>query len=281
MGTHVAPTYAIIFMNEFEKKYIYNYHHSPRIWYRFIDDIWGVFKGTESELLEFFDYCNSVHQTIKFTHSYSKNRVNFLDVWTYRYGSAIETTLFVKETDTKSYLDYGSCHPVHVKNSIPYSQFLRIRRNCSKWTEFAKHAMQLSIYLSLRGYPCDLIKNALLKACNKEKKTIQTNSKSLYLVLDYNPNLPDLKSKLLEYWKILDRSSGTRDLLEYSITISYRKPKSLLDLLCQTDVRLQDPKSKKQEICSRPGKCKHCPKLNKTGRVTSTATNRKYRCPKK
>ena len=47
MGTRVAPTYANLFMKSLKQKYIYPHAHCPRIWFRFIDDIWGIFRGTE------------------------------------------------------------------------------------------------------------------------------------------------------------------------------------------------------------------------------------------
>ena len=53
MGTRVSPTYAIIYMNWFEKELVYNHPLKPRIWFRFIDDIWGIFRGSKLQL-EFY-----------------------------------------------------------------------------------------------------------------------------------------------------------------------------------------------------------------------------------
>ena len=44
MGTRVAPTYANLFMDSIERKYIYTYSKKPIIWFRFIDDVWGHFQ---------------------------------------------------------------------------------------------------------------------------------------------------------------------------------------------------------------------------------------------
>ena len=74
---------------------------------------------------------------------YSKKSITFLDVTTYQEENRFKATLFVKPTDSHSYLDFSSCHPQTIKSSIPYSQFLRIRRNCMEWTEFVKHSVQL------------------------------------------------------------------------------------------------------------------------------------------
>ena len=152
MGTRVAPTYAIIYMNWFEETFVYTYQKCPRIWFRFIDDIWGVFKGSEYEMTQFITYLNNVHPSIKFTVEYSKRKVVFLDVTTKICDNRIISMLYVKLTDNHGYLDYSSSHPSHNKSSIPYSQFLRLKRNCSAWSDWIKHSPKLSMYLSLRGY---------------------------------------------------------------------------------------------------------------------------------
>ena len=127
MGTRLALTYAIIFMNGFVQEFIYSYRKPPAIWFRFIDDIWGPYKGSEEEMLEFFAHCNSVHESIKFTFECSKEKIVFLDVLTYREGNKLLVTLPTKPHDSQSYLEYGSCHPpLHEKKhsfcTIPYSK---------------------------------------------------------------------------------------------------------------------------------------------------------------
>ena len=84
---------------------------------------------------------------------YSKKSITFFDVTTYQEENKIKATLFVKPTDSHGYLVFSSCHPQNIKSSITYLQFLTIRRNCTEWTEFIKHSVQLHSYLSLRGYP--------------------------------------------------------------------------------------------------------------------------------
>ena len=153
MGTQVAPTCANLFVDSLEQKFIYPHPKCSRIWFRFIDDIWGIFCSTEEELNSFVEFCNSFHDTIKFMVEYSKKLITFLDVTMYQEDNRIKSTLYVKPTDSHSYLDYSSCHPQTIKSSIPYSQFLRMRRNCTEWTEFVKHSVQLLSYLSLREYP--------------------------------------------------------------------------------------------------------------------------------
>ena len=94
MGTRVAPTYANLFMAHFEEKHIYVCNSRPRIWFRFIDDIWGIFNGDEISFKKFNSEINSVHASIKLSGEFSKTEVNFLDVTTYRKNSKVYSRLF-------------------------------------------------------------------------------------------------------------------------------------------------------------------------------------------
>ena len=53
-----------------------------KVWRRFIDDIFVLFQGTESELNEFMELLNSLFPSIKVTASFDfvKRKVEFLDI---------------------------------------------------------------------------------------------------------------------------------------------------------------------------------------------------------
>ena len=160
-------------MNWFEKTFVYSHKLRPKLWFRFIDDVWGLFKGTRTEFKQFVDDINRAHLSIKFTVEFSKEKVVFLDTITYVMNGKIFTSLYVKATDNHGYLDYSSCHPYHNKSSIPYSQFVRIRQICSKWEDFVYHSMRLRVYFSLRGYPLDLVDESLNRAMKLDHHVIK------------------------------------------------------------------------------------------------------------
>ena len=291
MGTRVAPTYAVIFMNHFEQQHIYSYQGPGQIrkWFRFIDDIWSIFRGSSVDVQKFMEHINNVHSSIKFTGDFSKDEVIFLDVRTKIEGSKIKTITYSKPTDSHSYLDFDSCHPSHNKTSIPYSQFLRMRRNCSEWTDFICHSLRLMTHLNLRGYPYEILHNSIVRVNQKTRSEVlsanlleQNPTNSLYCILDYNPSNPNVRGILNKYWPITDRSSSTRILSNTPIIIGYRRPKNLQEILCRTDiVKLDYLSQNKLPLCSNPFKCRHCPRLNKTGSIQSSSTGRKYKCMKK
>jgi len=73
-------------------------------------------------------------ESIKFTKEVSMNKVKFLDtiVKINPDNNIVKTDLYCNSTDSHSYLLYNSAHPKKCKQSIPYSQFLRVRRICPK-----------------------------------------------------------------------------------------------------------------------------------------------------
>ena len=62
-----------------------------------------------------------------------------------------------KPTDSHSYLLYSSSHPSHVNNSIPYSQFLRLRRLCSEDSDSSLKSEEMCEFFDKRGYPASVV----------------------------------------------------------------------------------------------------------------------------
>ena len=79
-------------------------------------------------LLEFIDHLNIVHPSIKFTSDISHTEISFLDLTIYIKNSHLHARLYMKTTDRHMFLNYSSEHPMNLKRSIPYSQFLRFKR---------------------------------------------------------------------------------------------------------------------------------------------------------
>ena len=154
MGTKCAPSYASLFMGMFEDKYIYpKISNNTRIFMRFIDDIFFVWKGSERELQSFLKEINNAHPYIKFDYTFSKKEVNFLDLTIYKDSNGkLATKLYTKPTDKHPYLHFQSAHPHHLKKSIPYAQALRLRRICTEDHEYQQSIGILTEKLVGRGY---------------------------------------------------------------------------------------------------------------------------------
>ena len=103
-GTRCAPNYAIIFMAELEEQFLATLTLKPRIWKRFIDDIFIIWNHGEEELRHLLEELNQFHPTIKFTEEHSEFGIPFLDTFTYINGNVLKTRVYHKPTDNKQYL---------------------------------------------------------------------------------------------------------------------------------------------------------------------------------
>ena len=107
---------------------------------RFIDDLFMIWSGTEEELLKFIKELNQNHKTMTFDFKYLKTKIEFLDVLVYKdINKNLKTTLYKKPTDHQSYLHVNSEHPRSLKESIAYSQALRVKRICFTNSELEVH----------------------------------------------------------------------------------------------------------------------------------------------
>ena len=88
------------------------------------------------------------------------------------------TSVHYKPTDSHSYLLHSSSHPSHVKNSIPYSQFLRLRRLCSDDSDFSNKSKEMCQFFEKRGYPASVIQAAQHYKRHKRKRMAEFHSPS-------------------------------------------------------------------------------------------------------
>ena len=76
MGTVCAPNYANIFMRKFERNFIYPCVQTFSNFYcRYVDDIFLLWNGSETQLFDFITRLNSRHPAIKFDLKYSKSNI--------------------------------------------------------------------------------------------------------------------------------------------------------------------------------------------------------------
>ena len=140
----MAPNYAIIFMHSVEEQILKNAKLKPRIWHRFIDDVFIVWTHGKKQLEEFLEYINQIHETIKFTAEYNTHEVPFLDTLVYKLNARLATKVYHKQTNDKMYLHYSSAHPRSQKDVIPYSLFIRCRRICTEDRHFNMEIQEIT-----------------------------------------------------------------------------------------------------------------------------------------
>ena len=279
-------------MGAFEEKYVYEKDPKLKFWYRFIDDIIGLYQGTEDELQEFVHNLNSVHPTIKFTLEHSREKVVFLDTVVHLENNRIWTDLYCKPTDSHSYLHYSSAHPYHTKKSLPYSQLLRLERICSRESDFLHHTGMILYHFTKRGYPLDILQTALDKVHPIDRRTLLTakdtdgeTEEIVALTTMYIPQFEELPRLVKKNWTLLQRSSTTKKIGDKKLITSYRRPKNLRDILVRARLPkiTNEDRSAETPLCEHANKCKnkqdncrYCLNLDRSGHITSHATGRSY-----
>ena len=230
-GTTFAPSYACIFLDYIENEFMENEPLKPWVWYRYIDDIFFIWTGSELQLEGFLERLNNWHPNLKFTSEKSRHQVNFLDVIIKKQGQNLLSDLFIKPTDGHQYLHFDSCHPNHVKNSIVYSQALRIKRICSSNNDFNGHLKNLTKWFLERGYPENSVKKQIEKAknTNLDKKEAKNKEKcgAVPFVITYNKRFDNLNSKLRKHCEILFLNEEVKQVFSPPPFVSFRTARNL------------------------------------------------------
>jgi len=231
MGKKFAPAYANIFMADWESSALQACELKPSHYYRFLDDIWGVWTHSEQSFDTFLNTLNNHRQSITIKSTRSLNSVDFLDTTTFK-GQDFHKThrldikVFFKPTDTHALLHRTSFHPQHTFAGLIKSQLLRFHRICTLQTDFRKAVQTLFRALSTRGY-CRTFCRKALKTF-KEIKPI-TLTCNLPLIMRYSPSTKDLSNQFkINFNKF---TVGSLVLQNHSIMPAYRRNKNLQDFL--------------------------------------------------
>lgn len=146
MGCICGPSIANLFVHILERKWIQIFR--PPVYNRFIDDIFFCV-NTKIDINEFQSY----FLNLKFTFEQAES-VNFLDL-VIKYDSItkkLKFSMYIKPTNTFSYLITTSNHPNYIFENIPKSLFIRNMRICDSITDFYYFSRKLIFQLYERGY---------------------------------------------------------------------------------------------------------------------------------
>ena len=151
---------------------------------RYIDDGAGLYNGTKRQYTEFI---NTVNQRIgklglhidEHTIMDPGEYITFLDIqFTLDREGDLQTDLYIKPTDSRSYLQYGSSHPSHVFSAVVFSQCVRLRRiiNCN--TRLRKRLEDLKCAFLNSNYPENMVNKIVNKASSMERTLKRPHNRS-------------------------------------------------------------------------------------------------------
>ena len=164
MGSKMGPNYTCLFIGYVEEQISQQYTGTvPQLQKRHIDDVVGTACCSRVELEDYIAFVSNFHPALQFTHTISETELPFLDINLRVSGDHIRTSIHYKATDTHSYLHYNSSHPRHYKESLPYSQLLRLRRICTDQANFLDKAKEMASFFERHGYSTQTLKRDLEK----------------------------------------------------------------------------------------------------------------------
>ncbi|CAJ0951343.1 unnamed protein product [Ranitomeya imitator] len=206
IGSNVAPPYANIFMAHFEENFLYTHHLYTQYsvcWKRFIDDVFLIWKGDELSLTQFFHDINSMVPNLTFTIVKDRHSVSFLD----------------------------TCHPSHVKRSLPISQIERIKRIVTRPDLREQRIDEMQTKFRNRGYPVSVLDRATEPRDVRPQRT-----KRVAFVTTYHPYTNYLKGPILEHWSLLSKAYPTIPEFRIPPLLCYKRPQNIRNILVKADV---------------------------------------------
>lgn len=267
MGSRMGPSFACLFMGYLEFQASSRYSGPfPEFFRRYIDDCLGVTSLDLTDLMKFIDFMNSLHPSIKFTHQISTQAVEFLDISvSITEAKDISTSVHYKPTSTHAFLHFESSHHPKTKESIPFSQLLRLRRLCSDEDDFRSKCEEMIVFFKDRGYPNHVLDKALDRVNMVGRKdalitNVKGSTERPILAITYHPQNIRLRNVILANWNILTNSKDIGPIFSERPLIAYKRHHSLRDLLVKstTSGRTGHIGTKP---CGRP-RCPTCRRLN-------------------
>lgn len=243
MGSPVAPSVANLFMDKLEREHILEPSNNPFFehiifWKRYIDDIFCLFEDVH-RFSAFLSWLNSVHSTIKFEPNIQTKEIPFLDTVIYTNTSGeLGVRVYHKPTDKNSYLHFKSAHPHHLRMNLPYSQFLRAKRNSSHPRDF-KETNRMVVQFLNRGYSMPVIRSAQNKAICKPREELlaartsaPVREKRITCGFNFSRAAYGVKRILLRHWHLISHIPGC----DKPPLIGFRRGPNIKQMLIQTDI---------------------------------------------
>lgn len=243
MGSPVAPGYANVFMDMIETQIILQNQLADNViaWYRFVDDIFVLWKGTEIQLDAFTLYLNSIHPLLEFTITKDPVEISFLDVKVMKKEGVIHTTLFTKETDKNNLLKRDSFHAPQTFGGIPKGQLMRVKRICSNDEECGKNMSLLTEKFVKRGYNRVELNKTVNEVKQMERKDLRAkkdkNKKQNDINFTYDHHSNMIRTTINKAWFVLQSDPAIKKLFHARPRFIYRKGKSISNHLIRSDLK--------------------------------------------
>jgi hypothetical protein len=181
------------------------------------------------------------------------------------------------------YIYAESNHPSHCRESIPYSQALRVVERCATPND-RDRLLNLKEKLVNRHYPEELVDNKFELAKQKNRRSLifanrkkNQSDKKVRCIFTHNKVNSPLHMWIRQSKKLLARNDEAKEI-GAKIQIGSRQPKNLLRLVGGYKAGQGASKTPPDAGCFKCQKCRvSCPILNETKTFRSTNTGKIYK----
>ena len=155
MGRPLGPSLAGFFLGHIEESLVFqNENICPKIYMRYVDDIFAVFPHN-IPYEPFLDHLNNLHNNLKFTVDVGKadSPFPFLNVEIKIQGESVDTWVFRKKTDTGVLLNFNAMVPNVWKVGLIRCMLNTGKQICSSEELFKNEVRKLRAVFTSNGYP--------------------------------------------------------------------------------------------------------------------------------
>ena len=165
MGGPASSITAEIYMQAYERTAITAALHPPKVWERFVDDLYLILERTHLE--NFFHHINNLDLNIKFTMEEESNgELAFIHTLLKRNNGEISVLVYRKPTHTDQYLHYSSHHQTSCTESVVSSLFNRAYSIITNKDDLHKENARIKQVLKETGYRKSIINKIFRRITN-------------------------------------------------------------------------------------------------------------------
>ena len=237
MGTPVACIYATIYYAYHERTYLLQkYARYLCLLRRFIDDMFGIWTGTDKEFKNFKN--DLTFGQLKWTCIKPTLTVDFLDLTLAIENRHISTKTYQEELNLYLYIPPRSAHPPGMIKGVIASLLNRYKWQNTHQEDFINIVKLLFQRLLARGWSATFLKQEILKYTSQNKENTPTSrtlhaNNTAFLHIQYHPY--DIPRKTIR--SLYEKTCGDTFRREIGIehcVVAYSRPKNLRDLLTPT-----------------------------------------------
>lgn len=217
MGAAFSPTIANIFMSVILRRFHRTQHHHPFLLKRYIDDIFIIWTKSQEQLTTYLTELNNFHPSLHYTHEYSTDSTNFLDLTIYKgphfqHTKHLDTKTFQKVQNLYQYLHFTSCHQRSIHKAIIIGECIRYVRSNTTKENYVRMVQLFETRLHVRGYPPSFTRKTLALVSYDNRQTFLQQAKPQKALIKppvfkciAPPQFHHLKQVILENYSLIQK----------------------------------------------------------------------------